>query len=236
MLNRKAFGCTIGGKHTYNDFGLICTEKSISSPEPQTKRVTVPSRNGTIDMSEVVSGRVTYADRTISLKFRTTKKVDDWSAFLSELQNYMQGQKMRIIFDDDLAFYYVGRTTVSMSTSGQVADISINATVDPYKYNITTSIDDWLWDPFDFEQGVINEMSNISVAGTKEVTLIATEKWENPIIISDTDGMQVTFDGTVYTLKKGSQVMYDILIQTGENTFTFTGNGTVSICYVGGML
>ena len=67
------------------------------------------------------------------------------------------------------------------------------------------------------------------------MSIIAGKKWDNPIVISDSD-MTVAFKGSTYQIKAGSQVMYDIILEEGENILTFTGNGKVTINYVGGML
>ena len=122
-----------------------------------------------------------------------------------------------------------------METSGAVASISLSATVDPYKYNITSSLDDWLWDPFDFDQDVINQTADIPVDGDKDVSVVCSAKWTNPIIISDS-AMTVTFEGQTFDVAVGSQVMYDAIFKPGENVMTFHGTGTISINYVGGSL
>jgi hypothetical protein len=48
--------------------------------------------------------------------------------------------------------------------------------------------------------------------------------------------MAVTFNGTTYSLPKGSSIVKEIIIADGENNLIFTGNGTVSIEYAGGIL
>lgn len=229
------YGVTMNDKHSFRDYGLIMTEKKISDPEPQTKYVEVPGRNGSIDMTETLTGNVRYKDRTIECKFATTKRVGEWSSFISSLQNEFQGQNVKLIFDDDAAFYWIGRVTLDLETSGAVASISLSATVDPYKYNITSSLDDWLWDPFDFDQDVINQTADIPVDGDKEVYIVCSQKWTNPIIISDS-AMTVTFEGQTFDVAVGSQVLYDAIFKPGENVMTFHGAGTISINYVGGSL
>lgn len=229
-------GVMFGEYHSLDDLGLIFNTKTISEPKAQTKLVSVPSRNGLIDMTEVLTGDVRYEDRTISMSFTITDNVNRWESKRMELANLFHGQRMRIVFDDDEAFYWLGRVTVGdLKPSKSVATITIKATVDPYKYNITTSEDDWLWNPFDFEFGIINETADIEVDGTKTVVIVGGQRWENPIITSDAE-MTVTFDGVTYDIVEGSQVIYDIVIEEGENELVFNGNGTVSINYVGGSL
>lgn len=222
--------------HSFMDLELILTDVKISSPEPQTKMVSVPVRNGDIDMSDVVSGNTRFKNRTIVFTFISNKNVEDWLLEISNIRNKIAGQKKRIIIDYDPAFYWYGRITdVSQEISDNIESIVVTASVDPYKYSITTSEEDWLWDPFDFEQSVINETADLEVDGSLEVSIIAGKRWDNPIIISDSV-MTVAFKGSTYKIKAGSQVMYDIILEEGENILTFTGNGKVTINYVGGML
>lgn len=230
-------GMTIGGYHTYNDFNLIMTDKVISAPEPQLKYVDVPGRNGSIDMSEVTTGDVRYKDRTITVTFFVKgRESQDWSAFLSRLRNAFHGKKKQIIFDDDPNYYWVGRSLVEMSVSGMNANVTFTITAEPYKRSTTSTNERWLWDPFDFEQGIINQAYQMQVNGTLEFTLIATEGASALTVISDTAGITVSDGSTTVTLAEGTQTIYGIVIHEGENTFTFTGNGIVSIDYSGGSL
>lgn len=229
-------GVRFNDYHSLDDLGLIFNTKTISEPVPQTKIVNVPGRNGAIDLSEVLSGTVKYNNRTIKIQFTITDNVNEWESKRQELATKLHGEKMRIVFDDDEAFYWLGRVEVGdLKPSGSCAEITISANVDPYKYNITTSAEDWLWDPFDFENGVINELSGLVVDGTLDVMIIGLQRWENPIIISDSQ-MQVEYDGNTYNIKAGSQVLYDIIIEEGENHLIFRGNGTVTVNYRGGSL
>lgn len=235
MINQKEYGITIGYKHTYRDFGLVMTSKVITPPQAQKHLVNVVGRNGALDLTEVATGNVRYNNRTITATFVSQIDVENLPVLYSDLQNYIQGQKLRFVFDDDLAFYWLGRASISMEIDGMHGAFTLTAEVEPYKYNITTSEEDWLWDPFDFEQGVINEFSDIEVDGTREVVILASERWENPIITA-TNAMRVTFNGNTYNLVEGSQVMYEIILTEGEQKLTFEGNGNVSINYVGGSL
>ena len=229
-------GVMFGDKHSYHDFNLIMMEKQISTPVPQTKLIEIPGRNGSVDMSTVVSGNVRYGDRTITMNFYSPQKVDDWPMIISNLQNYLSGTKLQFIFDDDMAFYWLGRVrNVSLEVSGPNAYINIAAIVNPYKYNITTSAEDWLWDTFDFEQSVINELYDLQIEGERTIDIVGIKKYESPIIISDAV-MTVEHNGATYPIAEGSQVMYDIALTKETETLTFKGNGTISVNYTGGSL
>ncbi len=143
---------------------------------------------------------------------------------------------MQIIFDDDPDNFYIGRITVERNeVEERLGVITLTAECEPYKYDIIGSDQLWLWDPFDFEEGVINEFIDVPVNGTETVTLLAKRQVTYPTI-SVNRAMTVEFDGVVYNLLAGENKMYDILLPEGENTLIFRGNGTVTIRYRGGSL
>lgn len=229
-------GVMIGEKHSYNDFGLILSSKEISPPKPQTKSVDVPMRDGSIDLTEAVADEVKFKDRTITLNFTVIDPVNTWATKISEIQNYLHGQRMKIIFDDDCAFYYIGRISVNeWASSKNIGTLVIEGKVEPFKYDILSSAVDWEWDVFDFDEGIINETGQLVVDGETTITLICRRKRMFPTFIASAE-MNVTFEGETYLLKAGEQKVYDIFFAEGENTLTFTGNGTISIDYIGGSL
>lgn len=228
-------GVTICDKHSYNDFGLIMTNKVISGPEPQIERINVPFRNGSIDLTEVNTHDVRYKDRTIKITFFAGNNLDLLPDIASKIQMSWSGQKTKIIFDDDLSYYWLGRIeSVEPVTSERNIYINLTAVVEPYKYNIQSTMDDWLWDFFDFENGYIQQLADLTVDGTLSVDIHVT-KPDNPIIISNAN-MTLTCNGVSVSLVPGKHKVYDILLQKGTNTLEFTGNGVISIDYVGGSL
>ena len=62
-------GIKIGEKHTYDDWGLVCTRIEISDPEQKTYFVEIPGRDGVIDLSEALVGDVKYGNREIRMEF-----------------------------------------------------------------------------------------------------------------------------------------------------------------------
>lgn len=229
-------GVMIGEKHSYNDFGLILSSKVISPPVPQTNMVTVPMRDGSLDLTEALTEDVKYNDRVITLNFSVIDARNTWTAKVSEIQNYLHGKRMKIVFDDDAAYYYIGRVSVNKWTSNKgVGKLVIECNVEPFKYDILSSAVDWEWDIFDFEEGIINETGELIVDGSRTITLICRRKRMFPVFTASTD-MTVTYEGETYNLKAGSQKVYDIFFVEGENELTFSGNGTITIDYTGGSL
>lgn len=229
-------GVMIGEKHNYRDFGLILSSKVISPPEPQTKFVAVPLRDGSLDLTESLTGDVRYKDRPITMTFTVIDPVNMWSARVSEVQNYLHGKKFRITFDDDCAFYYVGRVAVNEWKSQKgFGTLVIEGTCEPYKYDVQSTSEEWLWDVFDFEIGYIHEASNVVVDGQADIVIIGKRK-QTYLTITASAEMTMEFEGMTYIIKEGTQKLYDVILPEGENMLIFRGNGTVTVDYIGGSL
>ena len=229
-------GVTIGEKHSYDDWGLILSSKTISPPVPKTNNVSVPLMDGTIDLTEILTEDIKYEDRNLKFTFSVVDKRKSWAEKISEIENYIHGKRMKIVCDDDPAFYYIGRVSVDdWNSDSRVGKLVVNCTVEPFKYDILSSAVDWEWDIFDFDQGIINETGELIVDGTRTITLICRRKRMFPIFTASA-AMTVKFDGVTYNLPSGSNKIYDIFLCEGKNELMFTGNGTVSIDYIGGSL
>ena len=230
------YGVTFNDMHSLNDLGMIMKKKVVHAPEVQTNYVAVPQRDGKIDLSESLTGQVKYYNRNIDFEFTLVDEYANYQTRFSEIENLLHGRKMKIIFDDDIDNFFLGRLSVTASeTQKTLGIINISAECEPYKYDLVGSDELWLWDSFDFEDGVINEFIDVAVNGTETVTLVAKRQVTYPTISADTP-MTVEFDGVVYDLLVGENKMYDILLPEGEDNLIFRGNGVITIRYRGGSL
>lgn len=231
------YGVTFGEKHTYRDWGLLPkTRPTIAPPAIRTNYVDVPGLDGQLDLSEALTGCVGYQTRDFSAEFLVIDARNRWDTLYSEILDTLHGQRVKIILDEDPVYYYMGRVTVNtLKSDRKTATISIKAVCDPYKLEIAGSLDDWLWDAFNFETGSIRDYKALTVDGTLTLTIPGTRRPCVPTI-TVSDAMTATFGGKEYALTAGSNRISDITITQGDNVLTFTGDGTVSIDYRGGRL
>lgn len=228
-------------KHTWKDWNLKWCNVEISSPKAKTNYIDVPGADGQLDLSESLTGDIQYNNRTITLTFETDGDYIKWHVISSEIMNFLHGRKAKIILDTDPAFYYIGRLTLSSTKDDYIyGELTLTGDVDPYKYEVTSSLDNWIWDSFNFENGIIREYNNLVVNGSLNFTITGRRKVVYPTIIASSN-MKVSCNymgglGIEHTLNKGKNVIYDMPIKQGDNILTFTGNGTVSIDYRGGSL
>lgn len=234
-------GVTFGTKHSYRDWGLLLKSRPvISPPSPKTVYVDIPGSDGIIDLTESLTGDVKFDNRTIKCEFVVLDARNRWSDIYSEIMDYLHGQRMRVRLDEDPTYYYEGRLQVNEWKSDKVTStITIEGDVEPYKMEMFSSLEDWEWDSFNFETGIIRDYKEIRVDESLTFTIEGRRRSVVPsftVVSDDGSGLQVRFNGTTYDLPDGTSRVLNIVIKNGTNTLYFTGNGTVSIDYRGGRL
>lgn len=221
--------------NTYKDFNLYVQSIEITEAEIKKEKIDIPGSDGELDFSSALTGDVKFKNRKINIELSNLKGKIYFQEY-SRIQNALHGKKMKIILSKDKNFYYYGMVNVSaFKTQTGIRTIKISCDVEPYKYDINSSLDDWLWDPFSFEDGIINYTKDIKVEGSKEVIIYGRRKKVIPKITCDNE-LQVIFNSKTYNLLPGTQKVLNIEICEGMNTLKFIGNGTVSIEYRGGSL
>ena len=230
-------------KHSYKDFGIYPKTKGMPDPpKVQTEFIDIPGMDGRLDASQALDGLVHYENRDYEQEFLIVNPERDWHDVYSTLLNFLHGRHMVIIFDDDPLWYYEGRFEVGDPKTDDAGYITIpiKGTLKPYKYNIVSSTDDdWLWDPFDFETGVIREYGNLQVEGLPTFDIIGSEMPVVPTITVNSengDGMKVTYNGVTYQLVDGDNRIPAMTLQAGDHPMTFEGVGLVSIYFREGSL
>lgn len=161
---------TFGDKNTWDDWRLVPSSRPVFNPPAQkVKTLDIPGGDGVIDLSQALTGYPVYQNRTGSIEFIVMNDFKPWHMAYSDIMDYLHGQSMKAVLEDDPEYFYEGRFTVNAWKSEKDwSRIVIDYDVGPYKWSVLSSIDDWLWDPFNFQNGVIRSMlfKNISVSTT----------------------------------------------------------------------
>ena len=230
-------------KHTFTDFGIYPKSKGMPDPpEVQTEYIDIPGMDGRLDATQALDGIVHYKDRDYEQDFLIIDPEADWHSIYSNMLNFMHGRKMRVVFDDDPLWYYEGRLSVGEPKADEAGYIiiPIEGTLKPYKYSVIDSTDEnWLWDPFDFENGVIRVYKDLFIDGPTTIQVIGSQMPVVPtikVVSENGDGMRVTFAGVTYQLADGDNRVPAMTIQGGEYNLIFDGLGFVSIYYREGSL
>lgn len=159
----------------------------------------IPGGDGVIDLSQALTGYPVYQNRTGSIEFIVMNDFKPWHMAYSDIMDYLHGQTMRAILEDDPEYFYEGRFTVNAWKSEKDwSRLVIDYDVGPYKWKNLSSIDNWLWDPFNFQNGVIQAALFRNIAVTtemKEIELDAVMYGRAPVcprfIVQSSEGRGV---------------------------------------------
>lgn len=251
---------TFGDKNTWEDWCLIPeTDPIIVPPEQKTNLIDIPGASGSLDMSESLTGYPTYNNRTGSLSFYVMnryaatmpecdpKKIRNLA---SNIMNHFSGKgDMQMILEDDRAYFYRGRYKLeSVSPSETFTTLSIAYDVEPYKWSIYGSADNWIWDTFNFQIGRISsEFANLPVTTASNfVTLLDSMIGYAPVApefivtASNGQGIYIRFVNPTLGIDEerlvptGTHVIHDFVMY-GSGVFIYyrvsSGTGTLTINY-----
>lgn len=128
---------TIGDKNTWDDWHLIPSERPVFlPPDVKTEYIETSSTDGSIDLSEGLSGRPLYMDRKGSWDFYVANDYKRWNVLYSEITSYLRGRRLHAVLEDEPDQTYTGRFFVSAWKSDPGHSmITIGYVVDPYKVN-----------------------------------------------------------------------------------------------------
>jgi len=229
MTYLSVHAITIGEKNTYEDWKLIPTSRPlIAPPTPKTNYVEIPGAHGMIDYTEVLSG-VKYNNRSGSWEFKVLNGYTEWYKRYSEIMNYLQGRKCRVILDDDPGYYYNCRLSVnSWRSDKDWSTIVIDYIAEPFKYPVNSTVNyDWLWNEL-FDNTIFYGRFDVSVS--KWRNLINSSAEDIGVAITTTSPMAIFFDNDVTFIEEGTTANA-ITIHPGDNIMCFYGTGRVEIDY-----
>nr|CAJ19123.1 hypothetical protein [unidentified microorganism] len=154
------------GKSTRDWMLYPITRLEIEPPEPVIDLVDVPGSDYALDLTESLTGRPIYKQRECDWVFIIVAPRNQWDAIYSDVMNRLHGRRMKVVRMEEPDYYYEGRITIESTKSDKWnGHIKMHGVFDPYKRNVLASDDDWLWDPFSFEDGYIPYQPNIYAIG-----------------------------------------------------------------------
>ena len=202
--------------NTWYDWRLYLTAKDIPYPDLNTNRVKIEGMSGTLDLTETLTGEVTYQDRTITASFWTdegTRK--DRERLLRDIAITLHGKEVKIIEPDDPDHYLLGRVEIKdRKNILPYAEFSIEAVCEPWRYSL-----------FESERTITVNGSTVDAVITNNgvKTLCPT--------IKVTGSVTLNIDGAATTLSTGSYKISTLKLCHGATVIGVSGNGTVTFTY-----
>lgn len=212
-------GISFGNYHSYDDFGLILTKKVISAPNPKTHYVDIEGADGSLDFSEAF-GEVKFERRDLEFEFTSlVPRVEFWDKF-TEIQNALHGKSFHIIDDEDPDYYYVGRVIIDKwSIDKVIGSFTMKVSAEPYKYHLRET------------------QRTETITGTKTV-VYKNDRMSVVPTISVSAPMTIVFGSKTMTIDIPDTdfIPIDVIFVEGNNVFTVTGEGTLTVRYQEGAL
>lgn len=167
------FGATINGKHTWKDYRLVVSNTDVvGMPKPKTLIIDIPGSSKRLDLSEALTGRCEYESRTLIFTLGGIGPIENWAARLTAFVNEIHGRRVQVVLDQEPDYYFEGRAEVKgFDRIRALGKIELEIVCDAYKWEVVSSSADWLWDPFNFETGIIREYKNLKVNNTLVLTI-----------------------------------------------------------------
>lgn len=224
--------------HTYDSWGMLQVGPAvISPPKVQTNFIDVTGRDGALDYTTALDGNVHFNSRDFGVTLRCVAKRSELPAIYSKVLNFLHGRKLKAICGDDTNYYWEGRFEAKAPKwKNGYWEIDIKGTVDPYKYSRSTTMGDWLWDPFVFETDIAWDYAGLTVDDELEV-VVATSAMPTTPIFRLTSPMRMVVNGdSEYDMPKGDLTIPGMVLTDTDTTFVFYGDGEVTIGFRGGSL
>lgn len=205
-------GVSFDGFHSFRDFSLILSSKSIKTPKVKTKKVDIEGMDGVLDLTDYF-GEPTYENRTLTFEFTAMVNYVEFSSHFSKIQNALHGKMMKIVLDDDKTYYYIGRVNVNeWKSDKRIGKVVIECDCEPYKYKQYKTI--------------ITE----EISGKRDFVLINLRKQVIPLFKSNGE-LQITFGNQIYSIGIGEYTLEDVVLKEGKNLLSVSGNATLTIEY-----
>lgn len=178
---------------------------TLNPPEPKLYTIEVPGGNGVIDLTESLSGDVVYNNREQDFVFKLIYP-DDFEYTKTKLSNFLHGKFFEYKLTWDPEYTYNGRFTVSSYShvglaKGQLGEIVIHVTADPYKYR---------------ERQVVK----INGAGGQVYYFPSGRKPVRPII-QTSRATNIVWKNTAYRVPAGAYRLNFVLFKEGLNEIYF---------------
>ena len=203
-------------RNTVNDWNLIMSGKAIGTPEPRIVKVDMEDRDGDLDLTEVIRGRVSYKNRPLSFSFICTDHQSTWADLKDDFIGFIHGTLLKIVDPDTPEHYYLARCTVKEPTYKGAAIMFLEFTADAYPYRLSLT------------ETVVKK----SVRAGDAVSLVNSNMPVVPTITVDAD-ITIAFGNVSAALASGGMyVIPELTLEQGVNTINITGgSGEITITY-----
>ena len=203
--------------NTWYDWHLILSAKEYTPPEIKTNTVDIDGMNGSLDLTEALTGEPTYKDGEFNATLWTDygKRQDREDLFKSIIKA-VHGRKIRLIEPDNPNHYLVGRITVG--------DKENNLAYMSFKIKVTC--EPWLY--------AIEETTRLITLAKADADIVLINNGVKTLCptITVNGKATITIDGFApIELITGVHIISDLKLKQGATVVKVSGSGTVTFTY-----
>lgn len=195
-----------------DEFDIIMSSKQIANANIKNETIDIPGFNGILDLSEALTGDVAYENRKIKIELKKLDSVGNLLTFQSKFDNKFNGKYVKVVFEEDPDFYWIGRCSIEHNIDKIIDSISMEIDAYPFKYKKNKT--------------VLNE----TITGSKTIVCTNFRKWVAPSFTASAD-MNIEYEGKAYSIGTNANILPGLVFKQGDNMLTVTGNGTITITY-----
>lgn len=184
-------------------FGLVLLDGyTLSPPEPKTYTVDIPGGDGVIDLTQSLTGDVSYKNREQEFNFALLNP-QDFEQVKTKVSNFLHGKEFDYQMTMDPGYTYHGRFSVTRyahakySYPGTVGTFTVSISADPYKLKKKMSY-------------------KLNATGGKMFRLESGRKPVHPVI-ECTQPCKVHWNDAVIQVPAGTYRLNDVLFTEGFN-------------------
>lgn len=200
-----------GSIRSFSDLGMWLTDVDMGIPEPQRMAITVPGRNGSLDLMPGLVPDTRYNNRKITLTFTMADYQRRWISLFAGIAGRIHGRQTQVIIQPDTGYYWDAFVTVNTAKCDRnKGTVVVNLDAFPYKYKVTET-------EYSVLAGYGGTIQVCSVSGADVY----------PSFTADAGGCSVSFDGKTHNLTANTAMIFDDIVFTeGNNEILLTGSST----------
>lgn len=193
-------GVSFDGKHCERDYGFLLQSYTIGKAEPIIDMVQVPG-GPALDYTDFY-GAPQYKERPLEIQLKIIAPYTEQPAKYSALGNAINGRRVKVVFDDDPAWYYDARISVGDLThnkNGRSGYTTVSALCRPYKRRKAETV--------------------VTQSVTTAPVSVTLHNDAQPVVpdIRTTVPCELTFGGGSYSVQAGDILLPDLLLAPGDN-------------------
>ena len=193
---------------------------TFSVPDYQANLVTVPGRDGLLDLSGVLTnGEPSYNDRVLTARLECSEGTrEDRVRLVDDIVNRLDGRRLDIILPDDPEHYVTGRVHVQPEYNDMAhAAVVVSATCGPWRYALEERT-------LSLELTNAEQLTVLPNSGRRAVV--------PQVVVSGASASAfLTVGEKQWRLGAGVHKLTGLLLRTGNTALTYSGYGKVAITY-----